>query len=140
MKPVLGWRERISFPDWSVDHMIAKLDSGAKTSSLDATEIEWLDDDRVRFRLITSRKLNKSCVIECDVHRIDTVKSSNGSKQTRIFVRTEMVINGTPQQTEFSLSNRSGMRIRCLLGRKALTNYYIDSEEKYLAKETTDDR
>ena len=51
----VGWLERISLPDWGIDRLVAKIDTGAKTSAIHAENIEELEGDRVKFEVITSR-------------------------------------------------------------------------------------
>jgi hypothetical protein len=64
--------------------------------------------------------------------RKKNVKSSNGHVQERYFIRTKIVLAGRILNTEFSLTERKGMRYPILIGRKTLNNRFIvDPSLKY---------
>ena len=69
---LIGWREWVSLPDLGVDWLKAKIDTGARTSSLHAFEIQEFERDGVswvRFRVKPWQDSQEDAVIvESPVH------------------------------------------------------------------------
>ncbi len=59
------------------------------------------------------------------VHEIRTVKSSNGTIQERIFIKTILELFGLEFETEISLTDRKSMKYPMLIGRKFLEERFI---------------
>ncbi len=60
-----------------------------------------------------------------DVHKITYVKSSNGTRQERIFILTTLELYGRAFETEISLTDRKAMTYPMLIGRKYLEDRFI---------------
>ena len=131
-KILIGRRETARLPDFGLEDVQVKIDTGAYTSSIHVSyckenngrlEVVFLDDKHSGFnpeRLFF------------DHFRIRKVKSSNGVVQSRYFIYGYIFIAGLTLQTEFSLTERNGMRFPILLGRKLLNKYFIvDTSKKY---------
>jgi hypothetical protein len=131
---VAGWREKASFPEWHVRRMTVKLDTGAATGAIDCSEIEDLDDGRVRFVLRLHRKSGDvSREFIHDVVRREHVRSASGHGNDRLFVKTTLLLGGVERRVELSLTSRHKMLHRVLLGRKALAGaFYVDSGRSFL--------
>lgn len=113
----VGWREWVALPDLKLKGLKVKVDTGARSSSLHAENIETFEEagrERVRF---TARGGH---VCEADIHDKRTVTSSTGHSQNRYFIRTRMVIGTATWVIDLSLSNRKRMRFGMLLGREAM--------------------
>jgi hypothetical protein len=132
---VLGKYELVQIPELGKKDVKAKVDSGAKTCSIHASNI------RVR-------KKNGVSVLECfllgdhskkvSFENFSTriVKSSNGISQTRYAVKLKAKVFRRTYMTEFTLSNRTSMRFPILLGRRFLRKrYLIDVSKAYHAAE-----
>ena len=133
----LGWREWISLPDWGVEHLKAKIDTGARTSSLHAFGLEWFDKSGspwVRFEIHPlQRSVASSLVAEAAVIATRDVKSSSGDTEHRPVVRTTLVIAGRPVVAEITLTRRDQMGFRMLVGREALRKrFVVDPGVSYL--------
>jgi hypothetical protein len=120
----IGWREWVELPDWGLV-LKAKIDTGAKSSSLDVANIEHISDDRVRFDIHRYRKKDNRITVEADIFRETRVRSSNGQMQTRIVVRTPMILADVRKDILVTLTSRRKMLHRMLLGREALRDDFL---------------
>ena len=130
IKKTVGWREYVAFPDLGIEQVIAKVDSGAKTSALHTFFIEPFtgEDGRewVRFGLHPIRKQQTPEVItQAVVKDKRNVTDSGGHIETRYVIETEFVVGSTRFMAELTLTNREKMAYRMLLGRTALREHFI---------------
>ena len=134
---VIGWREWLALPELEVPGIKAKVDTGARTSSLHTHDYEvFARDGRdiVRFHLHPLRK-NDKVLLTCEapVLNFREVKDSGGHTEQRPFIRTLVRICTFEWQVDLSLTNREGMKFRMLLGREALAGKFtVDSSASYL--------
>lgn len=121
---VLGWEEWVSLPALGVHAIKAKIDTGARTSSLHAEAIELVagtSEPRVRFTIRPApRRLDITVACEAPLLDKRTIVSSNGMADVRFVIATDLAIAGRTWPIELSLSDRSEMSYRMLLGRQAL--------------------
>lgn len=118
---ILGWQEWVALPALGLPAVKAKIDTGAKTSSLHAFDIEPDGTDFVSFKVHPVPR-RAEVVIACRARMIDAreVMSSNGESERRIVIETDLAIAGRTWPIEVTLTNRAMMRTRMLLGRQAL--------------------
>jgi len=119
----IGWREWIELPDWGL-RLKAKMDTGAKSSSLDVEQLEFLPENRVRFGIHQLRKSDSIKIVEAELFRTAKVRSSNGQTQNRIVVKTRIRLAGIEKEILVTLTNRRKMLHRILLGREALKDHF----------------
>jgi len=134
---IIGRVERVSFPEWDLFDLDAKVDTGAYTSSLHCHQIEKKEQNGslyVSFRLLDpTHKTYDGKHFELPIHRKKVVKSSNGIAQERIIVKTMMLLDNRKIPIEMSLADRTGMKYPVLLGRKAIKGrFLVDVTEKFL--------
>jgi hypothetical protein len=122
---IMGRREWISLPDLGIFPLKAKVDTGARSSSLHAENLQLSEDKKtVRFTTINHRRMKIDC--ECAVSRIARVKSSTGEAFSRVFIETKAVLPGGFGWTiQLSLNDRSVMLCPMLLGRRALSGWFL---------------
>lgn len=136
-KIIIGSEEWCSFPDLDIPFVKARVDSGAKTSAIHATNIISFSrnsEDWVKFD-VNPLQNNSKLVRHCEARLIDKriVKSSSGYREQRYVIKTDLKINEDVFSIEMTLTNRDSMGFRMLLGREAMTGKMIvDPEEKYL--------
>lgn len=121
---VLGWREWVALPDFGVPRIKAKLDTGARTSSLHAFRLKrFFRDglDMVRFEVHPlQRSRAESVTVEAEVVDERAVRSSSGQEEVRPFIETTVELGGRQWTIDVSLARRDTMGFRMLLGRSAL--------------------
>ncbi len=133
----IGWREWIGLPGLGLRAVKAKVDTGARTSSLHAIDIEPFvrnGKDMVRFEVHPfQRETRTTVVVEARVLSRRSIRSSSGHEQTRYIIRTTAKLGEIEWPIELSLTSRSEMGFRMLLGRQALHSLFIvDSARSYV--------
>ncbi len=134
--PVIGWREWVALPDLGVRFVKAKVDTGARSSSIHAFEVEELKRGRktfVRFKLHPlQRSDEKEIVAEAEVLEYRRVKSSSGDAAMRPVIETNVTVCGKTWPVELTLANRDEMGFRMLLGRQAFRGrFLVDAGSSY---------
>lgn len=142
---VIGWREWISMPDLEIDHVNAKIDTGARSSALHAVNIERFrrrGRDMVRFDVHPHQRDSADTVYaEAELVEERRVKSSTGHVEVRPVVLIAVKIRGRQWTTEFTLTSRYEMGYRALLGRRALSGrFLVDPRRSFLAGRPFDAR
>ena len=119
----------MQLPDVGIPWIKAKLDTGARTSSIhafDKAEFERDGVEWVRFRVRPwQESIEDEVVVECPVHDRRHVRSSSGHVEERIVVRMRVTLVGRTVPAEFTLSNRDQMGFRMLIGRQALRRGFV---------------
>jgi len=115
---MVGWREWVGIPELDDEPLLAKMDTGAWSSTLHASEIEIIESDLeniVRFRLGED-----SDWIERPVSGWRRIRDTGGHETLRPVIRTTLEMAGMDFDIELCLKDRSLMRHRLILGRRFL--------------------
>ena len=136
MKTVIGSEEWCCLPDLSLPAIKARIDSGAKTSSIHAFNIQTF---RRRGELWASFEVHpiqndRHTVVRCERPIVDrrSVKSSSGVAETRYVVTSSLEMGDETWDIELTLANRDSMGYRMLLGREAMTGrLLIDPAQRF---------
>lgn len=131
-KQLVGNKELISFPNLKRENVVARIDSGAKSSSAhcDKIWIEKMGGEKVLccHFLKRSRKVTRF-----KRFKVRSVKSSNGQTQKRYVVRMTIKLGPVSKRTDVTLTNRSTMNYSVLLGRRFLReDFIIDVSKSYI--------
>lgn len=136
-KRIVGWREAIAIPSLGVDEVIAKVDTGARTSAIHAFFVEPFTGkdgrDWVRFGLHPLRKKPApELIVEAPVKDRRKVSDSGGHVEERYVIEAELLVGEEKVTAEITLTDRESMAYRMLLGRTALRGHFIvDSDLSY---------
>lgn len=136
--PVIGWREWVALPDLGVDYIKVKVDTGARTSSLHAFDLEESVRDGVavvRFMIHPEqRRAHPEVPVELPLVARRRVRDSGGRSELRPVVETEVSLHGQRWPIELTLTRRDAMGFRMLLGRQAIRNrFLVDPGRSYCA-------
>ena len=139
-RTTIGWRENVELLDFDNSLIKAKMDTGARTSSLHATHISESEESGkkyVSFRLRTNINNNKKYkFFKCELKEWRIIKNSGGDEEYRPVVRTKVKIGEKIMTIEITLTQRSRMSYDMLIGRTALRKkFLIDSGKSYTTKE-----
>lgn len=121
---ILGWREWASLPGIGIDAVHAKLDTGARSSALHVVDMESFrrqNEEWIRFWVDPDPR-HPDFIVKCEALVVDErfVKNSGGRKQMRVVIRTDLEIAGQIWPIDLTLTGRSQMRFRMLIGREAM--------------------
>ncbi len=136
-KSTIGSVEWCALPSLNLPAIKARIDSGAKTSSIHAFNIRPFQRDGrlwVAFEVHPVQK-NRRIVVPCEHPVVDqrAVKNTGGEAETRYVIATTMKLGRRRWDIELTLANRDSMGYRMLLGREAMQDRLIvDPSERYL--------
>jgi hypothetical protein len=126
-KPVIGWREWVGLPDLGLPWVKAKVDTGARSSSLHAWDVHV--DTRagtVRFAVHPMQDDEVLTVpVVATLAGMREVRSSNGDVERRPAIVAGAAIAGHAVPIELTLTNRDEMGFRMLVGREALRRRFL---------------
>ena len=123
-KLIVGSEEWCRFAELGIPAIKARVDSGAKTSSIHAFNIQEFRRDGRRWVSFEVHPVqnSRSIVVRCESPVVDrrSVKSSSGVAEKRYVIRSELTLGDFRADIELTLANRDSMGYRMLLGREAM--------------------
>ena len=131
----LGWRERLALPAFGIPILKAKLDTGARSSSLHVDALESFERDGqtwLRFAVNVGGRHRVS--VACEAPALDrrAVTDTGGRRTLRWFIRTEVQLAGQRFTVDINLTDRRHMLFPMLLGRTALLGRFaVDPAVSY---------
>ncbi len=134
--PVIGWREWVGLPEFNIRSIKAKVDTGARSSSLHAYDIQRFQRhgvEWVRFQVHPVQRSSDVCVgAEAQILEYRSVRSSSGKAAIRPVIVTDVELLGFTWPVELTLASRDEMGFRMLLGREAIRQrFVVDAGKSY---------
>lgn len=138
---LIGLAEYVEIPAWRIAGLRAKVDTGARSSSLHVEKLQEIGRGRVIFDVRLHRlKSERKVTIEAPITRYGRVRSSSGELTPRIFVTVEVRIGPIVRRIDLGLVDRAKMIYRMLLGRTGLApNLLVDPARRYLLTRPLDE-
>ncbi len=135
---VVGWREWVTLPELGIPAIKAKIDTGARSSSLHAYDMKRFKRrgvSMIRFKVHPIQREART-VVEAEAELVDLrkVRSSSGTQTLRPVILTPMELGDDVWDIEVTLVRRDAMGFRMLLGRQAIRRHFqVDPGGSYLA-------
>ncbi|HSW37750.1 MAG TPA: RimK/LysX family protein [Candidatus Saccharimonadales bacterium] len=127
---IIGRAEKVDFPELSLKRVPARVDTGAKTSSIWASHVK---EQGGVLEFVLFDKKNKPFtgeIVKTRIYEKRMVASSMGKSEERCFVRLLVKIKGRNIRATFSLANRSQQVYPVLVGRNILRGKFVVDVKK----------
>jgi hypothetical protein len=119
----------VALPGLGIAAVKAKVDTGARSSSIHALNVEVFRRDGkpfVRFSVHPFQRDTKTTIhVEAPLVEHRLVRSSGGHETLRPVIVTEIELHGRRWPIELTLANRMTMGFRMLLGREAIRRRFV---------------
>jgi hypothetical protein len=140
-RSTIGWREWVSLPELGIDAIKAKVDTGARTSTLHAFEVEPYEESGVQMVRFGMHPIQKRTDVElyCKAPVVDRrwVSDSGGHREQRWVILTPVRLGEIEWPLELTLTNRDSMLFRMLLGRTGMgKRFQVRPDTSYLLSKT----
>lgn len=137
VKAEIGWREYVGLPDLGAPKFRAKIDTGARTSALHATNqrpFRTASGDWIEFHIpVPGTPRSTRCKARVIERR--QIKNTSGVAEERYIIKTTLVLGVRRWPIEVSLADRENMGFDLILGRTAVRRrrLLVDPGRSYLA-------
>jgi predicted deacylase len=136
----VGWVEYVALPSLDIEHLKAKIDTGARTSALHVARMRTVDTTAGPHRRpileITVPSGGRGRLphrVRAAVHRFVMVRDTSGRTERRPVIETTLRLGGLKRRIAVTLTNRGDMLFPVLIGRTALgPGIVVDPSRRYL--------
>ena len=130
----IGWREWIYLPTYDDFPVKAKVDTGARTSALHATEIIEYDKGNNKWVSFILNQEENSTKIKTRLIEHKKIINSFGDTEIRPLIKLKIRLGKISWKTKVTLTTRNKMTYPMLLGRNSLLRkHLIYAHKSYLA-------
>lgn len=125
LKPIIGIVELVSLRGVT-SGVPAKIDTGADSSAIWASDIHVTKDGTLQFRLFDEGSpFYTGEVLERSEYTVSRVRSSNGESQVRYGVYFTVQIANKAIRVKLNLSDRSKNAFKILIGRRSISGKFL---------------
>lgn len=133
----IGWREYVGLPELGVAQMRAKIDTGARTSALHATNQRRFRKNGKRWVEFHVPVPGTPRTTRCAAPLADRrhIKNTSGVPEERNVIEAALVLGKRRWRIEISLADRENMGFDLILGRTAVRRrrLLVNPGRSYLA-------
>ncbi|GAB1855239.1 ATP-dependent zinc protease [Flavobacteriaceae bacterium MHTCC 0001] len=130
-KKIIGRVDSIDFPKLNLYNVNSKIDTGAYTSAIHCYKVE--EKDGVLYCYFTQDNTNQPIIFK--EYTLTDVKSSNGYKENRFKIKSEVVLFRKSYRINLTLSTRDDMKFPVLIGRQFLNKkFLVDVDLEYVSQ------
>lgn len=144
--PILGWKERGALPELGIRRMRMKLDTGARSSALHVEDLKVVGETEgpaqgqdgplpvISFRILYGSRDNprRHKVTVPTIGR-KVVRDTGANAERRFVIRTRIVVGPVDTVADVTVTDRTGMNFRMLVGRLTLEGHcLVDPAHGYL--------
>lgn len=143
-KHILGQAEYISFPEIKIADVPARIDTGAQTSAIWATDIREEAGGGLSFTLFDEQSPHHTPIRhKVDTYRKSTIRSTIGTTEQRFKILLLVELSGRKIRASFTLANRSRQVYPVLIGRNVLSGKFVvdvSIGEAHVSKQTVNQK
>ena len=137
-KYTIGRTDKADFPEFGLEEIDVKIDTGAYGCSIHCDHIEEIEENgvkRIHFQLLDPKhEQYNHKPFSTEHYTVKTVKSSTGVPEERFVIESEIRLFNLVFPIRMSLTNRGEMRYPVLLGRTLLNgNFIVDTAKTNLS-------
>lgn len=137
--PYIGWRETVELLDLELPPMVAKIDTGARTSSLHATKLLVRRRQGIQHVYFTTSDAEGNPVRRrAPLVEERTIRNpgDGGREEDRPIIECRVRLGNRQWDAEFSLADRTNMQYQVLIGREAIRDRFtVDVAESFVRSE-----
>ena len=141
---IIGWQERVDLPLLGLTGLKAKIDTGALTSALHASDVQTFARDGVDWVRFHTRFDDdaRDTDVETPIYDRRAIKNTSGVPEERIIIRTKFRIDTHLWRIDLSLTERTEMSFLMIVGRTALRRHpiVVHPGKRYLTSPTAPKR
>ena len=132
-KTIIGWIEKVRISPGNLV-MVAKIDTGADNSSINALNQEEFTKEGTKWIKFTlTNKVGETTIIERPIVRIAKIKRRKSkTRLLRPVVVLGLCVGGVYREVEVNLADRSRFKYQLLIGRSFMRNrLLVDPSAKF---------
>lgn len=126
---VIGSTDCVDFPEFKLEDIPCKIDTGAAISALHCHDVQLREVDgetQITFQLLDpAHEAYRNETFHTANFKERVIKNSFGQSEVRYSIRTRVKLFNRTIKAEFTLSDREQMRYPVLLGKRLLKNKFL---------------